>query len=890
MKKRIIALILCLAVSVSVLAGCAGSIDADSEYKGQQITVYMTENIYNLDPAYAYTNEISRSIVGLLFDTLFTLDENGKAVPCLAKSYKTETVESDRDGEKDKYYMYIEINEGARWSDNQPVTADDVIFAWKRLLNPNNSFEAAHLLFDIKNANAYNHAEVSKDDIGLSADGKLLTIEFEKAMDKEDYDHFILNLTSLALAPLREDIASKSDDWAKKPGIMTASGPFKLSKIAFYESEVKLDVASTLFAPGNGYSLASGYTTEKVTDSEGNVKYIMNIQLRDNVCWANGKNVTVNDVIDTWTAILDPESNSEYASLLYAIKNAKAYNEGTLKGGEELGIQVALGNSLEVEFENEMTASAYTAFATSLTNKALAPAQSGERSSDNAVYMTSYEDINYSVKQVDDENKVMLDKNGNPVYNPATEADNFDSQRISSFILERNLYYYRDAEEGEKLDVSVIPHRLIVDCSLTDNEIVDAYNNGIIAYIGDIPLSVRESVKDQAEIGNSLSTNSLYLNQNAEIGRLKADGSLEKVKLFAIKEVRQALSMVIDRNAIAKKAVFAKAATGIVPTGAFNSDSAESLFRDNASATSEYLVYSADSISKAKALLSSLDEKIVPEEYYFTITVSAYDEVHLMIAEEVASAWNALGFNVTLNKRGTIANNDYHKDVGGVPADLCDDLCAEDIKTGKYDVALFDLVALSADPSSVLAPFAKSYSGQAMDMSDPENYQLAPHSTGYESEEYNALIDKIFNTEKLSDRAADLHAAEDILMTDLPVIPIVFNETAYLVNEDVLDLNNKTLFWDKAGEYVPTVAFEKAEVKNYEDYELALAKYIFDNFNEWKTRSNSYFCISFGSFDRDTFVHTNSNYFFLFKEKYGVENYEWLPAKPEKNEVTNAEK
>jgi hypothetical protein len=56
----------------------------------------------------------------------------------------------------------------------------------------------------------------------------MLEINFE---GKIDYDQFMLNLTSLALAPLRDDIVSKSDDWAKKPGTMVCSGPFKLGRI-----------------------------------------------------------------------------------------------------------------------------------------------------------------------------------------------------------------------------------------------------------------------------------------------------------------------------------------------------------------------------------------------------------------------------------------------------------------------------------------------------------------------------------------------------------------------------------------------------------------------------------------------------------------------------------
>lgn len=792
MKKRLIALILCIAALLTVLAGCAGSIDADSEYKGQQITMYLSENVYNLDPAYAYTNESSRSIVNLLFDTLFKLDKNGKVQPSIAKSYRTEKT---KDGE---YFMYIEINEGARWSDNQPVTADDVVYAWKRLLNPNNAFNSAYLLFDIKGARDYNKAEISKDDIGLTADGKLLTIEFEKGEGEPDYNQFLLNLTSLALAPLREDIASKNEDWAKKPGIMTASGPFKLSKIGFY--------------------------------------------------------------------------------------------------------------------------------------------QNGE---------ITYEDINYSVKLVDENNKVVVDKNGNPVYEDATSPDFFAEQRVNSFVLERNAYYYRNAEDDEKLDVSVTPYRILVDCSLTDEEIIEGYKNGIITYVGDIPVSIRndETVKNNVVISDSLSTSVLYLNQKAEITRLMpkeeittdtqteestseaetCDGThktvsvgfdghcemaceicntpagelqphnyddsftctvcgyvrpTESVKLFENTQVRQALSLAINREEIAKALVYAKVATGIVPDGIFDTNSIKSFFRDNADTVSEFLSYDLPS---AKAMLQSIDingKKLNPSEYYFGITVSSYDDEHMEIAKILEKAWGSegLGFNVKINVRGTVANNDYHKDVASVPSDLCDDLWAEDIRNGSYEVAVLDLVATSADSMSILAPFARQFAGEKMDMSDPNNYVLSPHSTGYDSEAYNELMEKIY-ANRNSD---DLHKAEDMLMNDMPVIPLVFNQSAYLINEDVLDLNNKVLFWETAGEYYYPVCFDKISVKDYDEYELECAKYVYNNFDEWKTRSNSYFCTNFENLSKESFAYTNSNYYYLFKDKYGTENYDWIPAKPEK--------
>ena len=731
MKKRIIALLLCLAMIVSVFAGCAGSIDADSEYKGEQIIMYLTENIYNLDPACSYTNASLRSIVSLIFDTLFTVNEDGKVSPSLAKSYRTE----EKDG---RHFMYIEINEGAKWSDNNPVTADDVAYAWKRVLNPKNAYESAALLFDIKGAREYNQTGEGKDTMGISADGKLLTIEFEGKIDE---DQFLLNLTSSALAPLREDIVGEmkdndkqADDWAKKSTIMVASGPFKLTKVGYY------------------------------TDKE-----------------------------------------------------------------------------------------------------------------------TKYVDVNYSEKQVDENNKIVNDKNGNPVFIDGDAPEEFAAQEVSSYILERNLYYYRNAEDGEKLDVSVVPYRIIVDCSLTDEEILQGYRDGIIAYVGDIPLSLRGELSEEAKKYDSLSTNVCYLNQNALVTRKISEEKQESVALFANKTVRQVLSMAIDREAIANEIVFAQAATGIVPTGVYDTNSIKTLFRDT---ETNYQYLSKKEAAELQATLTGAG--ITPSEYYFSITVSSYDGVHMAVAKHLLSAWgeSGLGFNVTINVRGTIANNDVHKDVAGVPTDLCDDLWAEDLANGSYQVAVLDLVAPSADPFSVLAPFATAFSGQKIDMTNSEDIKAATHNTGYSSAAYDSLIESIFAEKDIASRSDNLHKAEEMLMEDMPVIPIVFNQSAYLINEDILDLGNKILFWETAGNYYAPVSFTKATVKNYDKYELKCAEYVYNNYATWQARPNSYFALSFKEVNFDTFAYSNSNYYYLFKEKFGTKGYDWLPAKPVKEEET----
>lgn len=700
MMKRAIALLLCLVMALAVFTGCSGKIDSDSDDKGQFITMYLADNLYDLDPANAYYNESTINVVSLLFDTLFKLDENGKVKKSLVKKYVIE--EDENAGE---YTLYLHLND-TNWSDNTAVSANDIVYAWKRILDVEASYQAAPLLYDIKNARAAKEGECSIDDLAIYAeDTTLLSIQFERPID---YDQFMLNLTSLALAPLREDIVAKSDDWAKKPGTMVTSGPFKLSRIAFSE-------------------------------------------------------------------------NSE----------------------------------------------------------------------------NRYSDIHYDIVTPIDQNT--------STSRPATEEDGakeYNEQLINSFVLERNTYYYRDSEKEEKLDKAVTPYKIVVDCAMSDEDIKEAYDQGTILYIGDIPLSLRDSLKDEAVVEDALSTHTYILNENAFIN----DGTDTGTQLFANKAVRQALSLAIDREAIAQSVVYAKAATGLIPNGVFETNSAKKTFRETCNENYEYLAHNLDS---AKSILSSAG--IDASKYSFSITVAAYDEVHCLIAEAVAAAWNSLGFKVSVNKRGTIPNNEYYKYTNSVPTDICDDLYAEDLKYNSFEVLAIDSTAISADPFSVLAPYAKAFSGQGMDMSDPENYKLTPHMSGYDSEEYNELMEKIFAEKTITARADDYRKAEKILMEDLPVIPIVFNQSGYVIGKD-LKLGNKVLFWTTRSNYYYNNVFEKASVKDYEEYLVTCEKFLASKYDTYKENKLSYFSVFVKDGEMgqkipmtyEEFKKESSNYSYLF--------------------------
>ena len=215
--KKIVSLLLVIGMLLGatvVLSSC--------NKKDAEIQIYVGDQLYDLDPALAIVNDDLTRVLSLIYEPLFTLNEKGKVVNALAKSYKI-----IEDEEKGLYQMEITLRE-TYWNDGKnQVTADDVFFAWTRILDPDFSTQAAPLLYDIKNAVAVKKGDCSRSDLGIEANRDVLTVTFE---GKIDYDAFLRNLTSVALVPVRENKAAGAyqDFWAQKSSFIATNGPFAI--------------------------------------------------------------------------------------------------------------------------------------------------------------------------------------------------------------------------------------------------------------------------------------------------------------------------------------------------------------------------------------------------------------------------------------------------------------------------------------------------------------------------------------------------------------------------------------------------------------------------------------------------------------------------------------
>src|SRR5262245_57308432 len=77
---------------------------------------------------------------------------------------------------------------------------------------------------------------------------------------------------------------------------------------------------------------------------------VYTFKLRDHT-WSDGVPVTSEDFVFAMRRGLDPATASEYASLLYPIKNAKPLNEATLTDNTQLGVKAIDDKTLEITLE-----------------------------------------------------------------------------------------------------------------------------------------------------------------------------------------------------------------------------------------------------------------------------------------------------------------------------------------------------------------------------------------------------------------------------------------------------------------------------------------------------------------------------------------------------------
>lgn len=202
-----------------------------------------------LDPAKARDLQ-SVTLVRMLFDGLTRINKDDKVEMALAESV---TISKDK-----KTYTFVLRD--AQWTNGDPVSAGDFMFAWLRVLNPYFPSDNAFQLYCIKNAKAIKAGTLPMDQLGVrSLDEKTLQVELEHPTP------YFLELTSYPVYyAVNANIEISQPNWAENVDTYVGNGPFvlkewkhqdliKLEKNRFYwdQQAVSLDEISMYMLEGS---------------------------------------------------------------------------------------------------------------------------------------------------------------------------------------------------------------------------------------------------------------------------------------------------------------------------------------------------------------------------------------------------------------------------------------------------------------------------------------------------------------------------------------------------------------------------------------------------------------------------------------------------------------
>jgi oligopeptide transport system substrate-binding protein len=177
----------------------------------------------DLDPqiATAYTDQ---NILMALFEGLTSLDEKTSLpVPAAAERW---------DISPDALTYTFHLRAGARWSNGDPVTAQDFVYSFQRILSPKLASEYSYMLWPIKNAEAFNTGKLTDfSTVGVAAtDARTLRLTLERPTP------YLLALAAHPTwFPVHRSVIEqygrmdqRSTAWTR-PGHLVGNGPFTLT-------------------------------------------------------------------------------------------------------------------------------------------------------------------------------------------------------------------------------------------------------------------------------------------------------------------------------------------------------------------------------------------------------------------------------------------------------------------------------------------------------------------------------------------------------------------------------------------------------------------------------------------------------------------------------------
>ncbi|MBF0708641.1 peptide ABC transporter substrate-binding protein [Alkalihalobacillus hwajinpoensis] len=238
----LISIVGCTTTENSSSESNSGNDDAKQEDGAKVLKLNNGSEPTSFDPPIGF-DSVSWNALNNLMEGMTRLDKEDQPQPAAAKEW-----DLSEDG---KTYTF-HLREDAKWSNGEPVTAEDFEYAWKRLANPDTASPAAFLAYFIEGAEAFNTGEGSEDDMMVKAvDETTLEVTLESPVA-----YFPSVISNPAFFPVHKATVEENPEWHTEADTYVSNGPFKLTK---WEHDSKFE-----FSKNENYWDAANVKLDKV--------------------------------------------------------------------------------------------------------------------------------------------------------------------------------------------------------------------------------------------------------------------------------------------------------------------------------------------------------------------------------------------------------------------------------------------------------------------------------------------------------------------------------------------------------------------------------------------------------------------------------------------------
>ncbi|MCO8288679.1 MAG: peptide ABC transporter substrate-binding protein [Tetragenococcus halophilus] len=217
-KKKLFGLML---VSTVLLTACTTGDTAESgeaESESQEFNLSVVQEMPSADLSLAM-DTISFTALNNVYEGIYRLDKNNEPQPAGA----TEMAEVSEDG----MTYNIKLREDAKWSNGDPVTADDYVYGWQRTVDPETASEYAYLYGYVENGDDIIEGDKDPSELGITA-----VNDYELEIKLDTPTPFFDNLLAFAsfFPQPQEIVEEKGEDYAKTGDDSVYNGPFTLTE------------------------------------------------------------------------------------------------------------------------------------------------------------------------------------------------------------------------------------------------------------------------------------------------------------------------------------------------------------------------------------------------------------------------------------------------------------------------------------------------------------------------------------------------------------------------------------------------------------------------------------------------------------------------------------